>query len=47
MKKHLIIAGITRGGKSTICHKIIKKMDYTYVAMDMIVRLFQNMWRIY
>ena len=42
MRKHLIIAGISRGGKSTICNEILKKFEYTYLPMDMIVRGFQN-----
>lgn len=42
MKKHLIIAGISRGGKTSTCHEILKKLDYTYMPMDMIVRAFQN-----
>lgn len=42
MKKHLIIAGISRGGKTTTCQEILKKFDYQYMPMDMIVRAFQN-----
>lgn len=30
MEKHLIIAGISRGGKMSICKEIVKKLDYQY-----------------
>lgn len=42
MEKHLIIAGISRGGKTSICKEIVKKLDYQYIGMDRIVRAFQN-----
>ena len=42
MKKHLMIAGISRGGKSTICNEILKNQKYHYIQMDRIVRAFQN-----
>ncbi len=42
MKKHLIIAGISRGGKTTICKKIAEKRNCIYMPMDNIVRAFQK-----
>lgn len=42
MKKCLIIAGISRGGKTTTCYEIMKKMNYQYMQMDIIVRAFQD-----
>ena len=42
MKKHLIVAGISRGGKTTTCYEILKKLDFQYMQMDIIVRAFQN-----
>lgn len=42
MKKHLIVAGISRGGKSTICKQIAESSEYIYMPMDVVVRAFQN-----
>lgn len=42
MKKHIIIAGITRGGKTTICNAISNRTNYNHVCLDPIVRGFQK-----
>lgn len=41
-EKHIIIAGISRGGKTTICEEISKRTNYKHIILDQIVRGFQN-----
>ncbi len=41
-QKHIIIAGISRGGKTTICRGISKRTNYNHMMLDPIVRGFQN-----
>lgn len=37
MKKHIIIAGVPRAGKSTISQMISKKFGYQHISMDSII----------
>jgi hypothetical protein len=37
MKKHIIIAGVPRAGKSTISQMISKKLGYQHISMDSII----------
>lgn len=37
MKKHIIIAGVPRSGKSTISQKIAKNWGYQHISMDSII----------
>lgn len=37
MKKHLIVAGPPRTGKSTLCRLISQKLGYQHVSMDAVV----------
>lgn len=37
MKKHIIIAGVPRAGKSTISQLISKKFGYQHISMDSII----------
>ena len=37
MKKHIIIAGVPRAGKSTIAQKISKQYGYQHISMDSII----------
>lgn len=37
MKKHMIIAGVPRAGKSTISQLIAKKLGYQHISMDSII----------
>lgn len=37
MKKHIIIAGVPRAGKSTISQMISKKFGYQHIRMDSII----------
>lgn len=37
MKKHIIIAGVPRSGKSTISQKISKNFGYQHISMDSII----------
>lgn len=37
MKKYIIIAGVPRAGKSTICKMIAKKYGYQHISMDSII----------
>lgn len=40
--KYIIIAGASRGGKTTICKALSKKTHYCHIPLDPIVRSFQN-----
>lgn len=37
MKKHMIIAGVPRSGKSTISQRISKHLGYQHISMDAII----------
>lgn len=37
MKKHIIIAGVPRSGKSTICQRISNNLGYQHISMDSII----------
>ncbi len=41
-KKHIIIAGVPRAGKSTICEKLAKSLKYQHLAMDSVVIAFEK-----
>ncbi len=42
MKKHIIIAGVPRAGKSTISSRISKAYGYQHVSMDSIIAGFEG-----
>ena len=37
MKKHVIIAGVPRSGKSTISQKISAHLGYQHISMDSVI----------
>lgn len=37
MKKHIIIAGVPRSGKSTLSQKISKALGYQHISMDSVI----------
>lgn len=37
MKKHIIIAGVPRSGKSSLCQRISKEFGYQHISMDSII----------
>lgn len=37
MKKHLIIAGVPRSGKSTLSQRISKSLGYQHISMDSVI----------
>ncbi len=37
MKKHIIIAGVPRAGKSTVSQVIAKKLGYQHISMDSVI----------
>ena len=37
MKKHIIIAGVPRAGKSTVSQMIAKKFGYQHISMDSVI----------
>ena len=37
MKKHMIIAGVPRAGKSTISRIIAKRAGYQHISMDSVI----------
>lgn len=41
-KKHIIIAGVPRSGKTTICSKLAKSLKYQHLAMDSIMIAFEE-----
>lgn len=42
MKNNIIIAGVPRAGKSTICHRLSKQYGYQHVSMDSIIAGFEK-----
>ncbi len=42
MKKHLIIAGVPRAGKSTVSQMMAKKFGYQHISMDSIIAGFEK-----
>ena len=41
-QKHIIIAGVPRSGKTTICSKLAKSLKYQHLAMDAIMISFEK-----
>lgn len=41
-RKHIIIAGVPRSGKTTICAKLAESLKYQHMAMDAIVIAFEK-----
>lgn len=37
MKKHIIIAGVPRAGKSSLCRKIAHTYGYQHISMDSVI----------
>ena len=44
MKKHIIIAGVPRAGKSTISQMIAHKYGYQHISMDSIIAGIENVF---
>lgn len=44
MKKHIIIAGVPRAGKSTISQIISKNLGYQHISMDSIIAGIENVF---
>lgn len=42
MKKHIIIAGVPRAGKSTLSAQISKRFGYQHISMDSIIAGFEQ-----
>lgn len=42
MKKHLIVAGVPRSGKSTLSRRIAKECGYQHISMDSIIAGFEQ-----
>ena len=42
MKKHLIVAGVPRAGKSTICAQIARNFPYQHISMDSVIAGFER-----
>lgn len=42
MKKHLIVSGVPRAGKSTLSRRIAKKCGYQHISMDSIIAGFEQ-----
>ncbi len=42
MKKHIIIAGVPRAGKSTVSGRIAKRFGYQHVSMDSVIAGFEK-----
>lgn len=42
MKKHIIVAGVPRAGKSTLCAQISKRFPYQHISMDSIIAGFEE-----
>lgn len=41
MKKHIIISGVPRAGKSTLSHRIATQLGYQHISMDSIIAGFE------
>lgn len=44
MKKHVIIAGVPRAGKSTASKRIAKELGYQHISMDSIIAGFEKVF---
>jgi len=44
MKKHIIISGTARAGKSTLCSMLSKQLGYQHVSMDAIIEGFEDIF---
>lgn len=44
MKKHVIIAGVPRSGKSTISQKISAHLGYQHISMDSVIAGFESVF---
>ena len=42
MKKNIILAGVPRAGKSTVCNIISKKYGFLHISMDSIIAGFER-----
>lgn len=42
MKKHIIVAGVPRAGKSTLSAQISKRFPYQHISMDSIIAGFEQ-----
>ena len=42
MKKHLIVAGVPRAGKSTLCAQIAHRLPYQHISMDSVIAGFER-----
>lgn len=42
MKKHIIIAGVPRAGKSTVSRMVTKRFGYQHISMDSIIAGFEH-----
>ncbi len=41
-QKHIIIAGVPRAGKTSICSKLVKTLKYQHLAMDAVMVSFEE-----
>lgn len=41
-RKHIIIAGVPRSGKTTVCSELAKSLKYQHLAMDAIMIAFEE-----
>lgn len=44
MKKNIIIAGVARAGKTTLCSMIAKEFGYQHLAMDALIEGFEDLF---
>lgn len=44
MKKNIIIAGVARAGKTTLCSLIAKEFGYQHLAMDALIEGFEDLF---
>lgn len=45
MKKHIIIAGVPRSGKSTISQRISRELGYQHISMDSIIAGIESVFQ--
>lgn len=41
-KKHIIIAGVPRSGKTTLCSQLVQNLQYQHLTMDIIMIAFEK-----
>ncbi len=44
MKKHIIIAGVPRAGKSTVSQRIAKQFGYQHISIDSVIAGIENVF---